>query len=478
LRLWKEDTEMLSVETERLILEVERLLTEYVVFMDDTQPLAVALFALNSYLFDLWDFAPYLFVTSSMPECGKSQVLKVLDCVARAPEWYIDPTPAVLFREIELKSPTALIDESSAATAEQRQATRAVLNAGFEVGRSVKRVKQRERGPDEIIAYNVFCPKAIAGIGWESLHDDTRSRCIPIELRRKLPHEEVKRFRRRKALAETEGLRDRLAVWSLKAREVLAGVEPELPEADRLNSRAADIWEPLFAIADLAGPALAVRARQAAIQLHEESGSEDVGPVALLANLREVFESDPDVLAARGRVSSIDLVSKLVVREDWPWVSQLPRVRADDPESYRNAAQRLSGMLKMFRKPDGSRIAPAKMHVRDQQFRGYDAAWFVEEFERHLGAAEPAKPAVPAVPAVEAVVPVMSVPAVGQIKPVGSIKPVKPVVEDALTLRGYVPVVEARCSNGHVMSYRADGIEGTRCLMCNEPFVVQGRVKS
>ena len=107
--------------------------------------------------------------------------------------------------------------------------------------------------------YAVFCPKAFAGIG-ATLPDTVMDRAIPVELHRRAPDERhPARFRQASARAELSPLRDRIAAWATVAKERLTDAEPELP--DELSDRQQDSWEPLLAVADLAGGEWPERAR-------------------------------------------------------------------------------------------------------------------------------------------------------------------------------------------------------------------------
>jgi len=60
-------------------------------------------------------------------------------------------------------------------------------------------------------------------------------------------------------------LRQELETWAVDNIATLAAARPELP--DELGDRAQDVWEPLLAIAELAGGDWPERARTAAVAL-------------------------------------------------------------------------------------------------------------------------------------------------------------------------------------------------------------------
>jgi putative DNA primase/helicase len=84
---------------------------------------------------------------------------------------------------------------------------------------------------------------------------------------------------------------------------------------DGLNDRAADTWEPLIAIADLAGGDWPARARAAALALSgENSGKDDDIDTLLLSDIRDAFDH-----FGNDRLSSEDLIGYLAGLEARPW---------------------------------------------------------------------------------------------------------------------------------------------------------------
>lgn len=156
--------------------------------------------------------------------------------------------------------------------------------------------------------FSTLCPKAIAGIG--ALPDTVTDRSIRITLKRRAPHEWVARFRQRDALRAGEPLRAQLAAWRGTAVETLRDAEPALPT--ELSDRAADVWEPLIAIADLAGGDWPTRARGAATALSGiGSSDDDTLAICLLADVGQVFTDET--------IGSAALVDRLVGLQDRPW---------------------------------------------------------------------------------------------------------------------------------------------------------------
>jgi putative DNA primase/helicase len=112
-------------------------------------------------------------------------------------------------------------------------------------------------------------------------------------------------------LRRLDGVSPHRGNWLLHHSKAIANARPEIPSS--LNDRAADIWEPLLAIADLAGGEWLELARQAALKL----GSYD-DDITLIG----YFLKDIRTLMLNGNVDRIlsrDIIRVLNPRHDRPW---------------------------------------------------------------------------------------------------------------------------------------------------------------
>jgi hypothetical protein len=270
----------------------------------------VALWAVHTYVLDAFETTPLLAVTSPEKRCGKTRLFDVLELIVAKPWRTILPTEAVLFRKIDAVGPTLMLDETDAifnARNANTEPLRALLNAGNRRGTTVPRCV----GPtQQLVDFNVFCAKALTGIG--DLPDTVADRAIPIRLARKRLDEQAERFRRREALEVAEPIRQELASWAQDAVSWLEQARPEIPAA--LDDRAEEAWEPLLAIAELAGGHWPERARIAAGASAAEARDDEALGVRLLADVRDVFaQEDAD------RLSSASLAARLCEIEESPW---------------------------------------------------------------------------------------------------------------------------------------------------------------
>jgi Protein of unknown function (DUF3631) len=295
-------------ETRRLIEAIESFFSRFVVFRSRHDALKISLFVLHTYAVEHADVSPYLHISSAEKMSGKSTLLELLEHLVARPWLVVSISEAVLFRKIEADGPTILLDEVDAllnGDKERAETIRGILNAGFERGRTVPRCV----GPKhELREFNVFGPKVLAGLG--GLPDTLSSRCIHVRLERKLPGDKVERRNRRVVRSDAEDLRTWLDSWSQHDAAELDGRLAVLPEG--LGYRSEDLWEPLLAIAELAGPAMRERAVAAALDLSGAVDQTESTGVRLLAAVRDAFGGDD-------RISADSLVARLRAQADEGW---------------------------------------------------------------------------------------------------------------------------------------------------------------
>ena len=334
------------------------------VSMTDEQSDASALWVAHTHVIDAAEATPYLSIRSAEKQSGKTRLLESLEVIVARPWFTGRVTSAVLVRKVDQDSPTLLLDESDAAfkgDKEYAETLRGLLNAGYKRnGRASLCVRV---GKDFAVKdFTVFCPKAIAGIG--ELPDTVSDRSIPIILRRKSASEHVIRFRSRDAIEAGLPLRENLERWADISVPILEHSRPTIPV--ELGDRAADVWEPLLAIADLAGEAWPDRARAAAIALSGGDSHEDLSPgITLLKDIRDVFEE-----MSSDRMASALLITALIGKEECPWGDM--RGKALDSRS-------LARLLKPFDiRPHGVRLEDGTTP------KGYYMQDFIDAWSRYL----------------------------------------------------------------------------------------------
>ncbi|MEH2527629.1 MULTISPECIES: DUF3631 domain-containing protein [unclassified Bradyrhizobium] len=215
-----------------------------------------------------WESTPRLAFLSPEPGSGKTRALEVTQLLVPNPIATMNATSAYLFRRCgnqDNDPPTILIDEMDALfgpKAKENEDIRAFINSGHRRGATFGRCVVRGKiiDTEEIESYAAV---ALAGLGW--LPDTIMSRSVVIRMRRRAPDEQVEPFRHRIHAPIGEELCGRLEGWAGAVVDAAELARPDMPIG--VEDRNADMWEPLLAVADLAGGNWPKLAREAAIAL-------------------------------------------------------------------------------------------------------------------------------------------------------------------------------------------------------------------
>jgi hypothetical protein len=215
-----------------------------------------------------------------------------------------------------------------------------------------------DAGTKTVDKIEAFAMAALAGIG--NMPDTIEDRAAVIRMRRRAPGESVQPYRGRRDGPVLESLRVELHEWIKTHLSDLTNAVPAMP----LEDRAADTWEPLIALADLAGGDWPTAARQAALTLlaDREESAEVPLKVRLLMDCRTAF-TEAQALPSTA------------------WVG---RLRADDEAPWADLAtagltvRRLAAMLREYD------ITPKNHRWEDgTQSKGYARSDFADSWSRY-----------------------------------------------------------------------------------------------
>jgi hypothetical protein len=284
------------------------------VILPDAEAVAIALWAVRTHAHDAFEFNPLLWLKSAEKRSGKTRLCEVLDRVVARPLLVSSISPSALLRVIEVRSPTVFLDELDPAlkkSPEMAEALRGLINSSFNrrTARHIMNVPKLGGGyePRE---FSMWAPLALSGIG--GLPDTVVDRAIRVEMKRKLKGEKIERLRQRDG-EDLRVLGRKAARWAEDHMEELRNARPEMPEW--LNDRAADAWEPLFAIAASAAGDWRQRCEDAARALLGDGAIENESSrIKLLSDIRDIFD---DTRAAT--LFSREIVADLVTLHNRPW---------------------------------------------------------------------------------------------------------------------------------------------------------------
>jgi hypothetical protein len=241
--------------------------------------------------------------------------------------------------------------------AESNEDLRGLLNAGHQRNRPALRYDASTRTVEKI---PTFAMAALAGIG--AMPDTIEDRAVVIRMRRRAPGEHVAPFRHKRDRPALAVIAAALGGWLTPHLADLEKAAPAMP----LEDRAADTWEPLIAVADLAGDTWPGAARAAAVTLTaaRDQGANVSDRVRLLADIRAAFTA----LGGPAAAPTGDLL----------------RVLNDDPEAPWSG----SGPAGLTGKRLGDLLADFDIRSEIQRFpvgraRGYLAADFADAWRRY-----------------------------------------------------------------------------------------------
>ena len=302
-------------EGAQILADLRAQIKRYVVMPSEEALTAVTLWIAATHLQRAWQHAPRLAIVAPEKRCGKSRLLDVVTETVCNPLITVNASAAAIFRSIDDEDPpTLLVDEADALfgtvkAAEKNEEVRGLINAGHQRNRPTLRVTGPEHKPT---AFPTFAMAALAGIG--DLPDTVMDRSVVIRMRRRAAGEKVAAFRTTRDTPALHAIRDRLSAWLKPLYKRALAMEPPMPVEDR----AADTWEPLVVIADLAGgewPALARTACR--VMTDYEAGQDEEGGLRtrLLVGIRRAFaaENDPAVLG------TMRLLEHLNADREAPW---------------------------------------------------------------------------------------------------------------------------------------------------------------
>ena len=343
-----------------LIEKVENVYATHVK-LEEGLPLVLSLWNLHTLMFQKFLITCYLWIHSPVRQCGKTTLCKILHDLSANAHFTVGISKAALYRIIEAQEPTLIMDEAEGVMNDREML--ALINAGYSraTGTVIRAYK------DGLRSYRVFCPKIIASI--QPVPHTIVDRSIKIELQRLLETDRVIPLHEDDESLGKDLLPE-MHEWVCSHRDEIARTYRSRDlHIGSLYARQADIWRPLFAIAQVICPARLGELQATAVRLTSEKSrfeQETSLEITLLRNCREVWAS----LGNPAKLPTEGLLTGLASLPESPWL-QL-------------TALELSRKLLPFG------IRPAQHWIGGRNFRGYARADFLDAFARYLS--EPAQP--------------------------------------------------------------------------------------
>jgi hypothetical protein len=344
--------------------DVEFLLRDLIVLHGDAEYVATTLWIAHTYGIPAFDFSPRLAIWSPEKRCGKSLSLEIVGNLNPNSRMTSSITSAALFRSIaQDETRVALIDESDTVFgkgtfSEKAEDLRSIINQGYKRGSVVSRC---DKNSLEVKDFLIFSPVALAGIGISAIPETIADRAVVIEMRRKLKNQKIREYESDEVEDVFGLVRDNLAKWVQNNFDELRKCRPVLPT--ELNSRARDIWKPLFKIAYMAGDEWINKAISASLALSDKrSEPDDISMnLRLLMDIRTIFRGE--------KLSSKEIIASLLDLSESPW-------------RYLQSGFNENALAKMLR----------NYGISSKNFgsiRGYTRTSFEDSWKRYLDPEEP-----------------------------------------------------------------------------------------
>jgi len=298
-------------------------LKKYVSYPSSHALVAHTLWCAHTHLLEAFDSTPRGAFLSAFPGSGKTRALEATGPLVCRLVSTVNASSNYVYRKAgdAAGPPTVLWDEIDTIFGKkakgEHEDIRGFINAGHRKGATYGRCKVVG---NSVLTEDSPCYAAVmmAGLGW--LPDTLLSRSVIIRMHRRKKDEKVAQFRVRTSIPEGEAIGTQLAVWARSVFDDAVTARPEMPEG--VEDRQADVWEPLLAVADLAGGEWPALAREAAVALVK--ANRETPPslqLRLLRDLRLVFFQNLQE-AARARPKGLiteTVLDALYELEDAPW---------------------------------------------------------------------------------------------------------------------------------------------------------------
>ena len=247
---------MTAMELPDLLDETVAFVRRHIVF-DAVHADTVALWNAHTYVYDCAAASPYLHPHSPEPGSGKTTLLDVLEVIACNADPGRQPHRGRAVPDDRQAAPDTVVRRGRRRLRQEEQRLDRRHPAGAE--QRLPEAARRRTGVSppshEVVAFDVYCPKATAGLN--QLPGTLAHRSIPIAMKPPRPDDDYEDFDYEEALDDAEQPADQPAVMGRRGRGVLRDPRLKPAKLPGLDARGNEIWRILFRIADHGGRRLA-----------------------------------------------------------------------------------------------------------------------------------------------------------------------------------------------------------------------------
>ena len=216
----------------------------------------LSLWTILTYAYPAWPAVPYIWVCGP-PGSGKTRVFDIESQIIYRPLASSNMTAPCLFRTLDAQGGTLLLDEAERLKERSPEAAemRSILLSGYKVGGTAHRMEKSGES-FRSVAFNVYGPKAIAGIN--DLTPALASRCICITMFKAGKNSPKPSRRIDKDSQKWIALADDLHCFALTNGQRFVETAQEYISCEGISGRDMEVWQPIFALAKLVEKAGAI----------------------------------------------------------------------------------------------------------------------------------------------------------------------------------------------------------------------------
>ncbi|WNV90954.1 DUF3631 domain-containing protein [Umezawaea sp. Da 62-37] len=305
----------MSLPGHEILDQVRDFVARFSVFPSEHCAPMLALWYAHTWVADAFYTTPRLILSSPEPGSGKTRVLEIAQHLTKAAEMTAGGSAAALVRMVAAGPITVLMDEVDAVFGvggSGNEDVRQMLNLGYKRSATIPKTKGDPASGFTVERLPIFAPVALAGLAGR-MPDTITTRAITVHLRKRRHDEHVEPYRESKIVRQSEPIREALSAWATSVGDGLVEAEPEMPHG--VDDRPAEIWEPLLAIADLAGGHWPETSRAACLHFVTAASAQPMSDgVRLLGDLRALFTS-----RGTDRISTVEILAVLRSMDEAPW---------------------------------------------------------------------------------------------------------------------------------------------------------------
>lgn len=226
---------------------------EMIDFQDPSFFIYAALWNFGTYCHRIFESFPYSFYNGPTGT-GKTRTMEVVEQTGFNAILSPNMSPSALFRTVESRAPTLLMDETETLhSSDASQEIRQLVLSGYKKGAAVMRVEQTKDGGFTTETYGTYCPKSFANI--RGLDDVLANRCITnLMTRSKNKGVMTAKLSTRDRRIKWQQIRDQTYLLIFKYWRRICEItenhaDKEIVEG--VDGRPLELWGPIFILAEL-----------------------------------------------------------------------------------------------------------------------------------------------------------------------------------------------------------------------------------